>query len=77
MLDGMRTEIERLRGTASPLEPDADARRELGGQALDHVLAYLDQVETASSNRPWSEVFAQRLDPEFDEQGRDPERVLD
>jgi aromatic-L-amino-acid/L-tryptophan decarboxylase len=77
MLDGLRTEIERLRTAASPLEPDADARRELGGQALDHVLAYLDQVETASTNRPWSEVFAQKLEPEFAEQGRDPARVLD
>ena len=77
MYDDLRTEIERLRAAASPLEPDADARRELGGQALDHVLAYLDQVETASTNRPWSEVFAQRLEPEFAEQGRDPARVLD
>ena len=77
MLDGLRTEIERLRAAASPLEPGAGARRELGGQALDHVLAYLDQVETASANRPWSEVFAQRLEPEFAEQGRDAARVLD
>jgi aromatic-L-amino-acid decarboxylase len=77
MLDGLRTEIERLRAAASPLEPDAGARRELGGQALEHVLDYLDQVETARTNRPWSEVFAQRLEPEFAEQGRDPARVLD
>ena len=77
MLDGLRTEIQRLRAAASPLEPDAEARRELGGQALGHVLDYLDQVETASTNRPWSEVFAQRLEPEFTDQGRDPARVLD
>ena len=44
MLDLLRTEIERLRAAAAPLEPDADARRELGGQALEHVLAYLDVV---------------------------------
>ena len=31
----------------------------------------------ASSNRPWSEVFSQRLDPEFAEEGRDPASVLD
>jgi aromatic-L-amino-acid/L-tryptophan decarboxylase len=74
---GLRTEIERLRAAASPLEPDAGARRQLGGQALDHVLDYLDQVETASTNRPWSEVFAQSLEPEFTERGRDPARVLD
>ena len=77
MLDGLFTEIERLRSAASPLEPDAGARRKLGGQALDHVLAYLDQVETAPTNRPWSEVFAQRLETEFADQGRDPARVLD
>ncbi|HEY0165075.1 MAG TPA: aminotransferase class V-fold PLP-dependent enzyme, partial [Sphingomicrobium sp.] len=62
---------------ALPLEPDAAARRTLGTQALDHALAYLDQVEEAPSNRPWSEVFAQTLDPEFAEAGRDPAAVLD
>ena len=77
MLDELRTEIERLRNAASPLEPDAEDRREMGGRALDHALAYWEQVETASTNRPWSEVFAQTLDPEFTEQGRDPTRVLD
>ena len=77
MRDELRTEIERLRAGGSPLEPDGEARRELGTQALDHALAYLEQVETAPSNRPWAEVFAQRLDPEFAEQGRDPARVLD
>jgi aromatic-L-amino-acid/L-tryptophan decarboxylase len=77
MPERLRTEIERLRAAASRLEPDAGERRELGSRALDHVLAYLDQVEDAPSNRPWSEVFAQRLDPEFAEEGRDPAAVLD
>jgi len=77
MLDDLRAEILRLRAEASPLEPDAKGRRELGSQALDHVLAYHEQIATASANRPWSEVFAQRLDPEFTEEGRDPARVLD
>ena len=77
MIDQLRAEIGRLREAAAPLEPDADARRALGGQALDHALGYWDQVETASSNRPWSEVFSQRLDPEFSEDGREPARVLD
>ena len=77
MLDDLRAEILRLRAEASPLEPDAEGRRELGSQALDHVLAYHEQIATASANRPWSEVFAQRLDPEFTEEGRDSERVLD
>ena len=77
MLDELRAEIERLRAAASPLEPGANARREVGEQALDHVLAYWDQVETASTNRPWSEVFSQRLDPEFSEEGRELPAVLD
>jgi aromatic-L-amino-acid decarboxylase len=77
MPDDLRAKIERLREAARPLEPDAEARRELGGRALVHALAYLDQVDVASTNRPWSEVFAQRLDPEFTDEGRDPARVLD
>ena len=77
MLDGLRTEIERLRAAASPLEPDAERRREVGGRTLDHALAYWDQVEAAPSNRPWSEVFAQTLEPEFTDAGRDPAAVLD
>ena len=59
MIGGLRERIEALREAASPLEPDGPERRELGGRALDHALAYLDQVEAAPSNRPWSEVFAQ------------------
>jgi glutamate/tyrosine decarboxylase-like PLP-dependent enzyme len=77
MIEQLRAEIERLREAAAPLEPDAVSRREIGGQALDHALAYWDQVETASSNRPWSEVFSRRLDPEFTEEGRDPATVFD
>jgi aromatic-L-amino-acid decarboxylase len=77
MIEQLRAEIDALRAKTRPLEPDADQRRSLGQQALDHALAYWEQVETASSNRPWSEVFAQRLDPEFTEDGRDAESVLD
>ena len=77
MIDQLRADIVRLREAAAPLEPTADQRRAIGGQALDHALAYWDQVETASSNRPWSEVFSRRLDPEFAEQGRDAASVLD
>ena len=31
----------------------------------------------APANRPWAEVFSKRLEPEFQEQGRDPAAVLD
>ena len=77
MLDSLRGELERLREAAAPLEPGADERRALGERALQHALDYLDQVETAKTNRPWSEVFAQTLEPEFTEAGRDPAGVLD
>ena len=77
MLDQLRTDIARLRKAAAPLEPGPEQRRAIGGQALDHALGYWDQVETASSNRPWSEVFSQRLEPEFAEEGRDATAVLD
>jgi glutamate/tyrosine decarboxylase-like PLP-dependent enzyme len=77
MIDQLRAEIGRLREAAAPLEPASEERRALGAQALDHALAYWDQVEDAPSNRPWSEVFSERLDPEFAEAGRDPTSVLD
>jgi glutamate/tyrosine decarboxylase-like PLP-dependent enzyme len=59
-----------------PLEPDSDERRRLAGKAVDHAMAYLDAIPDAPANNPWSEVFAQRLDPEFAEAGRDPDEVL-
>ena len=77
MTDKLVAEITRLRDAARPLEPDGDERRALGEASLEHALAYLDQVETAPSNRPWSEVFSQRLEPEFSNGGRDAPTVLD
>ena len=77
MTDTLRAEIEALRARTRALEPDAKERRALGEQALGHALAYWDQVEDAPSNRPWAEVFSQRLDPEFSEEGRDVSAVLD
>lgn len=77
MIEQLRANIERLRTAAAPLEPGPEQRRAIGSQALDHALAYWEQVEEASSNRPWAEVFSQRLDPEFAEQGREPAEVLD
>ena len=77
MIEALRSEIEALRGQTRPLEPNSEERQELGQRALDHALAYLDQVEEAPSNRPWSEVFSQRLEPEFTEEGRDAASVLD
>ena len=71
MIEALRNRIAELRSSGAPLEPDSAEREQLGGAALAHALACLDQVESASSNRPWSEVFAQRLAPEFTDSGRD------
>ena len=76
MIDELRAEVERLRAATRPLEPDSAERRALGGQALDHALDFLDRVEDAPSLRPASEVFGERLDPEFPEAARDPGAVL-
>ena len=77
MIDELRSRIEELRAETGPLEPDSDARRDLGEQTLAHVLAFLDEIEAAPSLRPATEVFSERLDPEFTEEGRDPASVLD
>jgi aromatic-L-amino-acid decarboxylase len=77
MIDELRGEIERLQLLAAPLEPDSAARRRLGGQALDHALAFLDAVEDAPSLRPANEALSERLEPEFTEDGRDPGYVFD
>ena len=77
MIDTLRAECERLRAASRRLEPDAGERAALGDQAMAHALAYLDQVEQAPTNRPWSEVFSRRLDPEFTDDGRDAAAVLD
>ena len=73
----LRHEAERHRRATAPLEPDSQAREALGGRALAHVLDYLESVEEAPANRPWSEVFTRRLEPEFGESPRDPGEILD
>jgi aromatic-L-amino-acid decarboxylase len=58
VIEQLRAEIGRLREGAAALEPDSEERRALGSQALDHALAFLDEVETAPSLRPATEVFS-------------------
>ena len=77
MIEQIRADVERLRSAAAPLEPDSADRRQLGTQALDHALRFLDDVDQAPSLRPASDVFTQRLDPEFTDEGRDAASVLD
>jgi glutamate/tyrosine decarboxylase-like PLP-dependent enzyme len=76
MNDALIDRIAELRRAAAPLEPDADARAALGGQVLDHALRFLAQVPDAPSFVPPGQAFAERLDPEFLEAGRDPDEVL-
>ena len=77
MIDQLRADIACLRDQTRPLEPDSLERQALGEQALGHVLGFLDEVETAPSLRPASEAFAERLETEFTEAGRDAAAVLD
>lgn len=76
MIEDLRAELETLGRAAAPLEPGKTARSALAEMALGHVEQYLDELEQGPANRPWDDVFAQPLEPEFDEQGRDPSAVL-
>ena len=76
-LDTLREELVALKAAMSPLEPNSDDRRALGGQALDHALAFLDGNTDSPANNSWSDVFAQRLDPEFNSQGREAADIFD
>ena len=71
-----RGELEALKAAMQPLEPDADDRRRLGGEVLDHALDYLEILPELPSNNSWNEVFAQKLDPEFTESGRGSAELL-
>lgn len=77
MIEELKQQIGSLRAAMQPLEPDEATREALGAEAMSHVLEYLAQIPEAPSNRPWSEVFSQQLDPEFPEYGRKPEAVFD
>ena len=72
----LRAELETLAAAAAPLEPDAEARAALAGLALGHVQDFLAEIEEGPANWPWDDVFANRLEPEFAEQGRDPAEIF-
>ncbi len=76
-IESLRAQVESFRAATLPLEPDGADREALGRRALDHVLAYLDEVPDAPSKRPASEAFSSRLDPEFPDEGRAPGEILD
>jgi len=75
-IDELRAELEALKAEMRPLEPDGDERRALGEKTFEHALGYLDSLPGAPTNTSWDGVFAQRLDPEFPEAGRDPDALL-
>jgi aromatic-L-amino-acid/L-tryptophan decarboxylase len=72
----MRTELDRLRAAAAPLEPDADARAALMDSTFGHAQAFLEGLAEGPSNRDRAEAFALRLEPEFPESGRSADEAL-
>ena len=76
-LKAQREELVALKEAMRPLEPDSGERQQLGQQALDHALAYLEEIPDAPANNRWSDVFAQLLDPEFTLQGREASEIFD
>jgi aromatic-L-amino-acid decarboxylase len=76
MLEGLRAELQALQVQAAPLEPDAGARGETLAQAFRHAEAFWADLADGPANRSWDDVFAQRLDPEFTEDGRGSAEVL-
>lgn len=75
-IDELRAELRALEEAMRPLEPDGTERSRLGEKVLGHALDYLDSVPDAPANNDWEGVFAQRLDPEFPEAGRDLDALL-
>jgi len=75
-IDRLRAELHALKEATRPLEPDQEERRVLGEKVLGHALGYLESIPDAPTNNDWEGVFAQRLDPEFTEDGRDADALL-
>ncbi len=73
----LKLRIADLRAAMKCLEPGHEERERLARQVFEHAEAFLGQIPDAPSNRPSSEAFSQRLEPEFAEAGRDAGAVLD
>jgi aromatic-L-amino-acid decarboxylase len=76
MTDAARAELVRLQAEAAPLEPGPGERAALAAAAIAHAEGFLDGLAEGPANRSWEDVFARRLEPEFDEAGRTAEAVL-
>lgn len=75
--ESLIAEIASYRTAATPLEPDAGERGELGRAVLDHALAFLDGLEERPASMPAEEMFSRRLEPEIPAEGRDIAAILD
>jgi glutamate/tyrosine decarboxylase-like PLP-dependent enzyme len=71
-----RAELAALQAEAAALEPDAQARRRLLTLVGDHAEGFLEDLAEGPSYRSQDQVFARRLEPEFDEAGRSAEETL-
>jgi aromatic-L-amino-acid/L-tryptophan decarboxylase len=76
MIEALRAELDMLKAAAAPLDPGVEARSALMEQVFGHVQDFLGELAEGPANRSRDEVFAQRIDPEFAEDGRDPAALL-
>jgi aromatic-L-amino-acid decarboxylase len=76
MTEAARAELVRLQTEAAPLEPGREERASLAAAAAAHAEGFLEEQAEGPANRSWEDVFARRLEPEFDEEGRPAEAIL-
>jgi glutamate/tyrosine decarboxylase-like PLP-dependent enzyme len=70
MSEANRAELLRLQALAAPLEPGEEEREALASAALGHAQQYLGDLPDGPANHGWDDVLAERLEPEFAEEGR-------
>ena len=76
MSEAARAELFRLQQEAAPLEPDAGQRAELAAAALSHAELFLEGLADGPTYRRWMDMPADRLEPEFAEEGRTADAAL-
>jgi aromatic-L-amino-acid/L-tryptophan decarboxylase len=76
MIEAARAELVRLRTEAAPLEPDSGQRAVLAAAAVSHAQHFLEGLADGPTYRRWEDSPADRLEPEFTEQGRPLESAL-
>jgi len=76
MIEAARAELVRLQKESAPLEPDSAQRSALAAMAVSHAEHFLEGLPDGPTFSNWAEVSADRLVPEFAEDGRSPEAIL-